>query len=311
MATQNNAKSATFYRCETCDYMTRYKSHYTEHLHTRKHLALLNLGNESNANPQNPLLLFKKYPCDHCSKVFNNRSGLWRHKKSYDKTDLIKTIVNELKEVKKQNAELKQLVTQTQNQVILASNANSLTRQEPVGYTTNITGDYNNIQNNTFNIQFLNNECKNAVNMNDFVNAFEVGVKQLDCIKDNGAIKAITTMFIETLNKYSLHERPIHCTDTKRLTMYVKDNDVWHTKEEGKQKLTKAIEDVQKIAMKSIPQWEDHYKEKIKNDDTYSDKYMLLVKKTTNILTDDDNIKIMKTIAPNVKLNKNGEITES
>lgn len=308
MTTQNNAKNATFYHCEICDYNTRYKTHYTDHLHTRKHFALSQKTTQNNAKPQKPQ---KVYFCDHCNKEFNDRPGAWRHKKSCKKSDVIEIIMNELVEVKKQNAELKQLVTQTQNQVILASNANNVTRLEPSSFTTNITGDHNNIQNNTFNIQFLNNECKNAVNMNDFVNAFEVGVKQLDCIKDNGAIKAITTMFIETLNKYSLHERPIHCTDTKRLTMYVKDNDVWHTKEEGKQKLTKAIEDVQKIAMKSIPQWEDHYKEKIKNDDTYSDKYMLLVKKTTNILTDDDNIKIMKTIAPNVKLNKNGEITES
>ena len=308
MTTLNNAKSATFYRCESCDYNTRYKSHYTEHLYTRKHLALSQKTTLNNANPLKPQ---KKYLCDFCNKGFNDRAGLWRHKKSCIQSGFMETIMNELVEVKKQNAELKQLVTQTQNQVILSTNSNNTHKQEPVGFTTNITGDHNNIQNNTFNIQFLNNECKNAVNMNDFVNAFEVGVKQLDCIKDNGAIKAITTMFIETLNKYSLHERPIHCTDTKRLTMYVKDNDVWHTKEEGKQKLTKAIEDVQKIAMKSILQWENHYKEKIKNDDTYSDKYMLLVKKTTNILTDDDNIKIMKTIAPNVKLNKNSEITES
>jgi uncharacterized C2H2 Zn-finger protein len=307
MTTPNNAKSATFYRCESCDYITRYKSHYTEHLHTRKHLALSKKTTENNANPLKPL---KKYFCERCNKVFNDRPGLWRHKKSCKQSDMIQTIINELVEVKKQNAELKELVTQRQNQVILSNN-NNIERQEPIGFTTNITGDHNNIQNNTFNIQFLNNECKNAVNMNDFVNAFEVGVRQLDCIKDNGAIKAITTMFIETLNKYSLHERPIHCTDTKRLTMYVKDNDVWHTKEEGKQKLTKAIEDVQKIAMKSIPQWETHYKEKIKNNDSYSDKYMLLVKKTTNILTDDDNTKIIKTIAPNVKLSKNGEITES
>lgn len=302
------AKNNKLYTCEFCAFNTSYKTRYDEHLLTLKHFKLADrksIGNQKHQKHQNSKELekYKPFTCKYCNRFYITSSGLWKHNKKCEQQNMIHMIVNELNEVKKQNAELKELFTQ--NQIIASTNI------KPSSSITNITGDHSNIQNNTFNIQFLQNECKNAINMNDFVNAFEVGVRQLDCIKDNGVVKAISTMFIETLNKYSLHERPIHCTDTKRLTMFIKDNDVWHTKEEGKQKFTKAIEEVQKIAMKSIPQWEDHYKSKIKNDDTFTDKYMTLVKKTTNILTDDDSKKIMKVIAPNVKLGKDNEITES
>jgi hypothetical protein len=278
MDNKNNAKTATFYVCKNCDYMTRYKSHYTEHLHTRKHFALSQNDNADNANPLNPL---KKYPCKTCDKSFNDRAGLWRHNKKCNTNLIFKSLKDEITELKN--------IVLSQNQIIVA-NANQTKPQ------TIINGNQNNTYNNT--MVFLNTECKNAVNMTDFIQNFEIGVEELDFIKNQGYAKTISNLFIKTLNNYSMYERPIHCTDTKRLTMYVKENDTW---EKGKHTITKAIEHVQAKAIKAIPGWETHYIPKM-NKENLDDDYITVVNIVTRTIDEKQNNKIIKTIASNVKL---------
>lgn len=299
MTTLDNAKTATFYICEYCDYKTPYKSHYTEHLHTRKHYTQSQNNNASNANPLKPL---KKYPCKYCDKSFNDRAGLWRHNKKCNNQIMLQTIVNELVEVKKQNAELKQMF-ETQNQIIASTNNNN----NNLIPSNTITGDHNNIQNNIFNTQvFLETECKNAVNMKDFLDNISIDINELDFIKDNKRVESITNIFLKHLNNYGVNERPIHCTDIKRLSLYVKDNDTWFSKEQGTTKFSQSINDITKIAVKSIPDWEHHNKD-IMNQDDLDEGYFKLVKILNSPIEEKESQKIMKNIASNVKIGKGSE----
>jgi hypothetical protein len=287
------------YICESCDFKTDYKTRYDEHILTIKHYKLSQWKSEGNQNNQNHQTL-SNFICQYCNKSYVTSSGLWKHNKkcnSSQTTQTLQTIMNELVDIKKQNAELKQLFEQ--NQIIVA-NANQTQNDKPQ-QITNIHGNQNN---NTYNntMVFLNTECKNAVNMKQFLDNISIDINELDfIIKDNKRVTSITNLFLKHLNKYSLYERPIHCTDIKRLSVYVKDNNTWLSKEQGTAKLTQSIHDITKIAIKTIPEWENHNKpimdpEHLKDD-------MLKVFQILNApIKDNENQKIMKTIASNIKL---------
>lgn len=289
-------KSAANYVCELCDYITHHKSHYDKHILTLKHIHRKHLETES---AETAFSGIKNYSCDFCDKIYSNRSGLWKHKKRCNQINVMQvivnqqqTIMNELIEIKKENNELKQLL-QTQNQVVAP---------QPNPTVTNVHGDHNNIQNNIFNTQvFLENECKNAVNIDDIIEKVIIDVDKLDVFKNKGTSVGIANILNEVLKQYTIYERPIHCSDIKRLSMHVKDKDIWLSKEEGQQKLTKTIYYIQQSAMKHIYDWEQYYKNKL-NEDNLKQQLTILIKKTTNSLSDHDNKKIIKTIASNVKL---------
>jgi hypothetical protein len=302
METGNAAK----FMCDVCYYYTDHKSHYDKHITTRKHIERKQMETK---NADAPVSADKNYSCNNCNKIYSNRSGLWKHNKKCIYKGVMQTmieqqqtIMNELVEVKKQNAELKQMF-ETQNQII-SSNNHNIPANTITGDNNNVQ---NNIQNNFFNTQvFLETECKNAINMKDFLDNINIDINELDFIKDNNHIKAISDIFIKNLNKYDIHHRPLHCTDIKRLTIYVKDEDEWTTKDKGTDKFTKAIGDIQKIATQSLPLYEEYYKH-IMNDEELFENYNIIVNKTTRQLNGKDNEKIMKNIASNVKIGKESE----
>ena len=292
------------YFCETCDFNTSYKTRFSEHLLTSKHTDLIKWksnGNKGNQKHQKNQIFI----CNNCDKVYATSSGLWKHNKkcSENKEDSIQELKNELAEIK--------TLLQSQNQLIVSNNLNHNNNQlinpqqnqlQPATTSTHITGNHNNIQNNIFNTQvFLENECKNAVNIDDIIEKVIIDVDKLDVFKEKGTSIGIANILNEVLKGYNIYERPIHCSDLKRLSMHVKDNDTWLSKKQGEEKLTKTIHYIQQSVMKHVYDWEDFYKNKMNPDNL--DKAMgILIKRTTNLLTDDDNKKIIRTIAPNVKL---------
>jgi hypothetical protein len=120
-------------------------------------------------------------------------------------------------------------------------------------------------------------------------------------------VNAISDILNNHLSQYDLYKRPIHCTDTKRLTMYVKENDTWVTNETGNICVKEAINDITKIGVKSIPEWEQHNKPKMSKDDLDAN-YMKLVKMLNSKIEDDEYKKIIKTVASNIKLDKGDNI---
>lgn len=320
MDTNEHPKFANKYSCSLCEYKTNHRSHYNTHLLSKRHLKWKHLDTNTAETAETAISSIKIYSCEFCDKTYCNRSGLWKHKKKCNQSienNMIQTIVeqqqtimNELidikqqnTDIKKENTELKQLL-QTQNQIIVSNNNNNnqLANPQPTSASTHITGDHNNIQNNIFNTQvFLENECKNAVNIDDIIEKVIIDVDKLDVFKEKGTSIGIANILNEVLKSYNIYERPIHCSDVKRLSMHVKDNDIWLSKQQGQEKLSKTIYYIQQSAMKQIYDWEAYYKHKM-NPDNLDKGMNLLIKRTTNSLTEDDNKKIIKTIAPNVKL---------
>ena len=242
-------KNSQIFLCETCDFKCYKKSNYDTHLLTAKHQnrTLLNEKNPKNA----------EFVCE-CGKKYKVRNSLWYHKRkcsvknvnsvSSDDTSSEPTIEYLLKEnmemkrdnldMKKNNIEMKQMMMEM---------------MEKMGnITNNIT---NNNQNNQFNINmFLNETCKNAMNLSDFIERIEISHDDLENNAQLGFVNGITKILMDNLKLLTIQERPIHCTDVKRETLYVKDEDMWD-KKHSNEKLENAIQEVSRKSLKSLINW--------------------------------------------------------
>jgi hypothetical protein len=161
-----------------------------------------------------------------------------------------------------------------------------------------------NNNNNRFNINvFLNEQCKDAINMSEFLESIKIQLVDFDFIKDNGLMEGISTAFINGLKQLDTYKRPIHCTDMKRETLYIKDNNEWD-KDTGKEKLKIAINEVAKKHRVSIAEWEIHnptwsQTEKGKED------YVLLVQSLMGDVLEHNENRIIKSIAKNTIIDAN------
>ena len=158
---------------------------------------------------------------------------------------------------------------------------------------------------------FLDNYCKNAINMSDFMKSMEIQLSDLLHTKDHGIIKGISNIFLNRLKELDIYERPIHCTDAKRLTMYVKDNNEWLEGDKSKQKISDTIQNISALQIKKIPNWEEEYIHKLNKEDL-DDEYMKIVNSTSKFVGEKEEEKIIRNIAKDVTINKKSlEISDS
>ena len=231
------AKSSKSFFCEHCDYITSRKSSWEKHLLTKKHknncFTFVSKSCKKVAN--------STFKCEFCNKICKSRTTLWRHKKKCKSQEEFITI--------KKDKYIKVL-----------ENANQK--------TINNIQNQNNTQNISINL-FLNEHCKNAMNLEDFVRNIKVSLQDLDFSTKNGYVKGIENIFIKQLEDLKPTERPIHCSDKKRLQFYVKDDDTWK-KDEDHEKLTESIKAVSNIQVKKMTDWEkqnpDYTKDPKKSD---------------------------------------------
>ena len=236
-------KNATEFYCKDCDFKCSKYSNFEQHLSTAKH------KNRTNRTEKMPKNAEKCFTCE-CGKVYKARNSLWYHKKKCDfveeseenieKSATLtekKIDANMVRDLIKQNRDL-------QDQLITMANNKS----------DNIT--INNTQNNKFNINlFLNEQCSNAINFTDFIERIEVSHKDLEKNAELGFVNGISKILMDNLKQLTLYERPIHCTDVKRETMYIKDHDQWQ-KDEG-EKITNAIQEVSRKSIRSLMDWKN------------------------------------------------------
>ena len=224
MTTMNNQYK---YQCNICDYVTSRKSQYERHITTRKHIMTTNGLHLSTNN----------YTCE-CGKEYSCRQNLYRHKQKCDvlKEDKITSTPVEsppidsalIVELLKQNKELHEMV------IDLAKNNNTTNN------TTNNT--INNTTNNKFNLNvYLNETCKDAINLNDFIQSIELNINDFINTGEVGYVKGISSIMVDRIRDMEPNIRPIHCTDLKRETVYVKDSDKWAKEDENKTHLRKAV----------------------------------------------------------------------
>ena len=312
MLTNKNQKSSNFFHCIICNYNTSRKSQYERHLETRKHKMLTNVDNFEEKVPS---IIQGSYICE-CGKIYKHRQSLSLHKKKCDGLQEIQCIEindnneyendeynnNDNKNNKNKESDKKEIL-KTEIVKLMTEN-NELKKQ--IGDLIPKIGNTNNTINNInqkFNIQiFLNEQCKDAINMNDFIKSIEISLDHLDVTKNSGLANGLSNAIIENMNKLSLYERPLHCTDVKRETLYIKDNDSWE-KDKSKEKIKKAIKHISSKQYKALKNWTETNPD-FNNDDN---KQEFFAKTLSVIGKDIDNVddKIIKNICNNAYIKDN------
>jgi hypothetical protein len=285
---ENQSISSHKYSCDKCHYFSRKKSNFEEHLLTLKH-SLAMIGNENQPNPAT------KYSCI-CGKNYKDNSGLWKHKKKCT-DNLKKDLANEEKQQQlveyllKENSEFKHMMMeQNKNMLELAKNSGN-----------NHHNTTNNNNNNNFNLQFfLNDTCKDAMNIMDFVSQLQVGIKDLEETGRLGFAEGISKIFINGLKQININDRPLHCSDSKRETLYIKSNNEWTKENEDKIILTNAIKHVAHKNMKQISEWTKNHPEYNDPDSKQNDKYLQIVSEAMSGSTKEETIKNYNKIIKNI-----------
>ena len=273
-----NEKVCSKFICDQCDYYTSKKSNFDKHILTAKHQKCY-FGNKMEILGTDD----ESCSCKSCGQKYKTVSGLWKHSKKCskkDKTQILLDMIKKDENVKEYLMEQnKQLICQLseQNKTLMEQN----TKLFEIAQTNNKVGTVNNINsnnNNKFNINvFLNETCKDAINLTDFVNQINLSVSDLEETGKLGYAEGISQVFIKNLNGIDYTQRPIHCSDSKREIIYIKEDDQWIKESDSKDKLTNAIKIVANKNIKQIPEWQ---KANPKYNDPASkqnDKYMKML----------------------------------
>jgi hypothetical protein len=300
MTTNDNEikqKISTIYCCELCDYNTSRKNNYETHLQTNKH-KMNELTTDDNKIKQK---LSKKYQCQKCDKEFNDRAGLWRHNKKCEIEDEEKYIKYNQPPDKdlimlliKENHDFKNMLLE-QNKTIIELSKNSC-----------ITNT--NSHNKTFNLNmFLNETCKNAMNINEFADSLQLQISDLENVGEVGYIEGISSIIIKKLNTLDITERPIHCTDKKRETIYIRDENKWEKEDEKKTKMHKLVSKVANKNINLISEFQKLHPEWKKCSSKYADQHNKIVIESMGGKGDNEyekQEKIIKKIAKEVFVEK-------
>ena len=290
------------YYCKNCDYGTCKKSSYDSHNLSAKHQKSINGNHLETAGNQILPKICLNFACGNCNKEFKNRSGLWKHNKicikNLNNSELSQeTILNILN----QNSELHQMLLEQNKTIIeLCKEKNNI---------NNFNSDINiNSNNRTFNLQiFLNEHCKDAMNIMDFVDSVKLQLSDLENVGKLGFIEGISNIIVKNLKALDIHKRPVHCSDSKREVMYIKDENKWEKENEEKVKLRKVIKYIAHKNSKMIPIFKEKYPDCGKSESKHSDQYNKLIIEAMGGHGDNDfekEDKIIKKIAKEVSIDK-------
>ena len=305
------------YICELCHYNTISKKDYTKHLLTSKHIKRAN-GSEMEVLEVTNI---PKFICK-CNKKFITHSGLWKHKNKCN-FDSQYIFINETNKKNKCDSEIKndvetltELVLEVvkQNKELINQNQDLTNKiigsfHEVIKNGTNNTLINNNISNNkTFNLNvFLNEHCKDAMNIMEFVDSLQIQISDLETVGKLGFVEGISNIIVKNLKALDIHKRPVHCSDSKREVLYVKDEDKWEKENEERKKLRKAIKYIAHKNSKLLPEFKNKYPDCVKSDSKKSDQYNKLIIEAMGGHGDNDlekEDKIIKKIAKEVIIDK-------
>jgi len=281
--------------CLYCDYSSSRKSQYDRHLLTAKHKMLTNSNNFSSESST-------AHICGNCNKIYKSRVGLWGHKKK-----CLEKEENNEEEKTEHEIDLsdKNLI------LTLIQQNNELQKQmlDVIKNGTNVNNTINNNSHNkTFNLQvFLNETCKNAMNIMDFVDSIKIQLSDIESIGELGYVNGMSKLIIKHLNALDENMRPVHCSDPKRESLYVKDKNVWEKEDPDNKKIKKAIKYISHKNICALPEWKAKYPDCIYSDSLKSDQYNHIVIEAMGGSGDNDDEKadkIVKKIAKVVTIDK-------
>jgi len=289
------------YCCEICYYNTDRKSNLNNHLLSAKHIKTIN-------NNKNKQLLSTTHKCENCEKEYNDRAGLWRHKKKCHFKEKIEKYENSITpelviEIIKQNNELQKQNNELQKQML------EVIKNGTTNNITNNTNNTNNSHNKTFNLQlFLNETCKDAMNIMDFVDSIKIQLSDIESIGELGYVNGISKLIIRNLKALDEHMRPVHCSDQKRESLYVKDANVWEKEDSDNKKIKKAIKYIAHKNICALPLWKAKYPDYNNSESKRSDQYSDITIEAMGGKGDNDDEKankIVTKIAKEVIIDKN------
>jgi hypothetical protein len=304
MVTENSPKIPKKFHCICCDYSCSNKKDFNKHLLTRKHEKMGICDTlVTNGDTESLKIPDSIFQCKKCEKIYKSRNGLWTHQKkcTFAEPDnkIICKLIDQNMELVTQNQEFKQMmVEQNKQNADLQKQLLDLAKESKI---TNI----NNTNNNKFNMNiFLNEKCKDALNIMDFVNSLQLQLQDLEKTAELGYVNGISRIFINGLKQLDVCKRPIHCSDAKRETLYIKDNDSWEKEDDGKKKITRAIRHVSIRNAKQVNEWTKENKGYNNSSSKKSDKYLKIISEANGGEPEELN-KIIKNISTNVIIDKN------
>ena len=294
MITQKMPKNAENYVCENCVFKCCKKSNYDKHLLTLKHK-----NNDNGLQKNAEKMPGKKYKCN-CGKDYVHRQGLYAHKKiciiqGEQNDNIIEMFI-------KENSDFKSLMFE-----MMKNNTNLQSQMLEVCKNSNHTTHNNNSHNKTFNMQFfLNEQCKYAMNITEFVDSFQLQFSDLERVGELGYVDGISDIIIKKLNEMDIYKRPIHCSDTKRDIMYVRSENVWEKETNSYDRLRLLVRQVTHKNIKLIPLWAETHPQAKDHQHPLNDNYLSMVSQAmggrTNL--EESENKIIRKIAKTVYIDK-------
>ena len=285
------------YCCKNCDYETSRKSNIELHFKSIKHQNTIN-GDNGDTNKQ--ILSNNKQKntnliCEICNKQYMSRNGLWKHKKICNNQENVASHQPEDKELInyliKENQEFKNLILEIVKKDNITNSNNTIT--------------HTNSHNKTFNLNFfLNETCKNAMNISEFVDSIKLQLCDLENVGKIGYVEGLSKIIIKNLKALDVTERPVHCSDSKRDTMYVKDENKWEKESENNEKVLKAIENIANKNSKMVKEWKTKNPECASSKSFKADVYSHIMIQAVCSNNDTNNKKILKKIAKEVTIDK-------
>ena len=323
---QNAPKKTDIFYCECCDYKCSKSSDYTRHLSTMKHKN--RIFRTQNAPKRADSIIAENsmvYKCE-CGKTYSARNSLWYHKKkcTYNEEQnhstntitqdgsILDVLIRQQEIHKEESAELKKILIQQQEQ--MKEQQEQMKEQQEqhskemkdlipqLQQVTNINNSNNTNCNNKFNLNFfLNEQCKDAISIQHFIENLNIGIRELEHMGDVGYVKGMMSIFSETLGAMDIYKRPLHCTDLKRDTLYIKQGDTWTKDTEDKTELKKIVETVKCRNYGSLRLWEREHPEAFECDTQDNIDYMRISSESLGGFNSTDTIKLNKIIKHVVK----------
>jgi hypothetical protein len=294
--TKKSQKSQYFF-CEKCEYKTDNKKDYNKHKLTRKHLG------ETDVKQKNTI-----FTCE-CDKLFYSRTTLWRHKKKClnKKEEVIENYEETNEEIDLNDKNL--IISLIQQNTELQKQMLEVIKNSANANINNTINNNINSNNKSFNLQvFLNETCKDAMNIMDFVDSIKIQLSDVESIGELGYVNGISKLIIKHLNALDEHMRPVHCSDPKRDILYVKDQNVWEKEDADNKKLKKVLKYISHKNICALPEWRAKYPDCLTSESNKSDQYNRMVIEAMGGSGDNDAEKadkIIKKIAKAVVINKN------
>lgn len=285
-------KTPKNYICEKCNFTSCNLKDYNKHLMTLKH-KMETFGNEKNP---------KSFSCMHCSKEYKTKSGLWKHERKCKGIDAVITpgLITQLLQ---QNKEMQELLINQQEKHEQDMKEKDKQIQEIIPKIGNTTNKFN------LNV-FLTENCKDAINMQEFIDSLTISITDLNSTKDVGLLESVNNQIIRNLKELEINKRPIHCTDIKRDVMYIKDKDVWE-KDTNNKILKSSIESLAEKQVSNFSLWEESNPEYMETTNGQNDYLKLLSNITKDVQKEEKATnKIIKKIGKHVSIGDQDVIQE-